>query len=475
MASTFTNNTGIEKIGDGQQSGLWGQTTNANFDIIDRALNGVVPINLVSTSFTLTTAAGALSDGQAAGLIFTGSLGSAATITVSPNDAQKTYLISNQTNQSIIITQGSGGDVTIRSNTATIVMCTGGGSTSSVIEVIPPGETPNLPNTLVQRDGSGNFAAGTITANLTGNVTGNLTGNVTGNVTGNASTANAWSVARTLTVGVTGKSVNGSGNVSWSLSEIGAAPTSHTHVASDVIAGVFSTARLASGAANSSTFLRGDSTWSELPDSGVLSVTASAPLASSGGANPNLTLDISAVVPSGVIVMWSGSIANIPAGWLLCNGSNGTPDLRNRFVVGAGGNYAVNATGGENTVSLTTAQMPNHTHSFSATTGGAGSHSHTGTTSTANLTGSINFSNNGVTSFSASGIFSTFGSGNQAGFGSGGTPGGFSLNASHNHSFTTSSVGNHTHSVSGTTGGTGGGQAHENRPPYYALAYIMKA
>ncbi len=50
--------------------------------------------------------------------------------------------------------------------------------------------------------------------------------------------------------------------------------------------------------------------------------------------------------PKGVILLWSGSIATIPAGWLLCDGSNGTPDLRNNFVVGAGDTYAVASTGG---------------------------------------------------------------------------------------------------------------------------------
>ena len=51
-------------------------------------------------------------------------------------------------------------------------------------------------------------------------------------------------------------------------------------------------------------------------------------------------------IPSGGIFLWSGSIGSIPAGYVLCNGSNGTPDLRNRFIVGAGSTYAVDATGG---------------------------------------------------------------------------------------------------------------------------------
>ena len=51
-------------------------------------------------------------------------------------------------------------------------------------------------------------------------------------------------------------------------------------------------------------------------------------------------------LPAGTIVLWSGSIGSIPAGWVLCNGNNGTPDLRNRFVVGAGSTYSVDASGG---------------------------------------------------------------------------------------------------------------------------------
>lgn len=51
-------------------------------------------------------------------------------------------------------------------------------------------------------------------------------------------------------------------------------------------------------------------------------------------------------VPSGIILLWSGAVVNIPAGWVLCDGSSGTPDLRNRFVVGSGDTYAVGAEGG---------------------------------------------------------------------------------------------------------------------------------
>lgn len=67
-------------------------------------------------------------------------------------------------------------------------------------------------------------------------------------------------------------------------------------------------------------------------------------------------------IPSGVIFLWSGSQATIPTGYALCDGSNGTPDLRDRFVLGAGTTHEVGETGGSEEVTLTTAQMPSHMH-----------------------------------------------------------------------------------------------------------------
>lgn len=60
------------------------------------------------------------------------------------------------------------------------------------------------------------------------------------------------------------------------------------------------------------------------------------------------------MLPAGIITLWYGAIGIIPAGWVLCDGNNGTPDLRNRFVVGAGDTYAVDANGG----------AVNHAHPF---------------------------------------------------------------------------------------------------------------
>jgi hypothetical protein len=83
-----------------------------------------------------------------------------------------------------------------------------------------------------------------------------------GSITGSAATL---TTARTFTIGTTGKTFNGSANVAWTLGEIGAAPTVHTHAAADIVSGVIATARLASGTASATTFLRGDQTWATLP------------------------------------------------------------------------------------------------------------------------------------------------------------------------------------------------------------------
>jgi hypothetical protein len=88
-------------------------------------------------------------------------------------------------------------------------------------------------------------------------------------------------------------------------------------------------------------------------------------------------------LPSGMILLWSGSIGSVPAGYYLCDGSNGTPDLRDRFIVGAGNSYAVNATGGS-----TDAIVVSHTHTATSTVTDPG-HFHTyGFPNTSNSYGS---------------------------------------------------------------------------------------
>ena len=134
MASSYTANNGIEKIGTGEQAGTWGATTNTNFDILDRAINGVGAITLSGTTHTLTTTDGALSDGHFKVLVFGGTLSSTNTVTISPNDQDKLYFVFNNTSggQSIIIKQGSGSTVTITNGNTAIVYADGAGSGAAV-------------------------------------------------------------------------------------------------------------------------------------------------------------------------------------------------------------------------------------------------------------------------------------------------------------------------------------------------------
>ena len=137
MPSTYTTNGGIEKIATGEQSGTWGQTTNENFDIIDRLTNGVGTLTLAGIASNLTTSDGSLSDGQYKVLVLSGTPSSTHTITVLPNDAQKLYFVINNTSQSVIFTQGSGDNVTIPAGETKSLYCDGGGVPAAVVDLTP--------------------------------------------------------------------------------------------------------------------------------------------------------------------------------------------------------------------------------------------------------------------------------------------------------------------------------------------------
>jgi len=136
MASTYTVNTGIEKPGSGEQSGSWGTTTNTNFDLIDRSLNGVGNITLTGTSHTLSTSDGSLSDGHYRVLVLGGTPTGTNTISITPTDQEKVYLVYNNSGQSAVFTQGSGGNATI-TNGATAWIYADGGGASAQVRAVP--------------------------------------------------------------------------------------------------------------------------------------------------------------------------------------------------------------------------------------------------------------------------------------------------------------------------------------------------
>jgi len=140
-----------------------------------------------------------------------------------------------------------------------------------------------------------------------------------------------------------------------------------------------------------------------------------APVQSVNGSTGDVTVE---GVPSGVIAMWGGSVSNVPNGWTLCDGTDDTPDLRDRFVVGAGNQYSVDDTGGENSVQLSRSELPSHNHGYTKPK-------------------NIQKGNDTI-------------------------PPEFDAEVSAN---ITSQA---------NTSSVGSNRSHENRPPYYALAYIQK-
>lgn len=149
------------------------------------------------------------------------------------------------------------------------------------------------------------------------------------------------------------------------------------------------------------------------------------------------TIPAITAIPAGIIALWSGAIGSIPSGWNLCDGTNGTPDLRDRFIVGAGNNYAVAATGG-----TADAIVVAHTHTATSTVTDPGHH-HSLTQIPVNTNVNIQ---TGFYDRTVGGAGSSF----------------ITDNA-------TTGV-----TVATTNQSTGTSGTNQNLPPYYALAYIQK-
>jgi len=136
MASTYTSNGGIEKIGAGEQAGAWGTTTNNNLDIIDRTLNGLVTLT-ISGDKTVSTSDGTLSEGHYKILILSGSPSGGFNLLIDPNDQQKWFFIKNTTNQTATVKQGGGSGTTVAlaTGTSAIVFADGTGANANVATV----------------------------------------------------------------------------------------------------------------------------------------------------------------------------------------------------------------------------------------------------------------------------------------------------------------------------------------------------
>jgi len=479
MASTFSTTLRLELIGDGDQSGIWGQTTNTNLGtLLEQAITGVVNITMIDANYTLTNFNG-VSDESRNAVLVVGGTNAAVRDIIAPL-VEKLYVVRNNTlgGFGVRIIGVSGTGVTVPSGATVWVYCDGNNFNAIGTESVGNFEVNG--NLLVT--GNTNAVAATYTSNVaalnisTANVTATGAGSFTGNVSAanfsgagltitsiNASNISAGTIAnaRTTAASANGASTivvrdsNGSfaANVGTFTTISGDASAVSNINASNVSSGTLATARggtglnsFTSGGAVYATSTSALTTGTLPVASGGTGVTTStgtgstvlsasptftgiplAPTAAVTTDNTQIatTAFVRDIIPAGIISMWSGSIATIPTGWVLCDGTNSTPDLRDRFIVGAGSTYAVNATGGS-----ANAIVVAHTHSITDP-----------------------------------GHIHSFINGAQTVFGGAGSGGVYADSRTVNTDSATTGV---------TINSTGSSGTNANLPPYFALAYIMK-
>ena len=466
MGSTYTDNGGIEKIGLGEQAGAWGTTTNNNFDIIDRLINGVKEITLSgdgTTKHTLTTSDGSLSDGMFKVIIFKGSPSGSFAVEIDPEGADKLYFVKNECGQTVFMRQGTHSSsgvastevaraVEIPNGDSAIVFADGGGATATV---------KSLSASLVAKGLS--TSSGDITLDSAGDIDLDADG-------GDVKISDGGTEILRIT--------NSSNDVIIrpvvDEKDIIFQQRDGTEVARVEDNGTFNvvTGKLAINAtAVTSTaaelnLLDGDTS----VGSSITVADADGVVVNDGGTMKSVPASDfrTYIMPAGSVIPYAGTSA--PTGFLFCDGSAvsrttyatlfaviGTtygagdgsstfalPDLRGRVVAGKdnmGGSSANNLTdqsgglngdtlgdtGGSETHTLTTAQLASHTHSFSDTD---------------SIT-AMTFLNDGL------GV-------NRGGSGQSSSSNSISV------------------SISGTTGSAGSGSAHNNVQPTIILNYIIK-
>ena len=433
MASTFSPSLRLELIGDGDQSGIWGQTTNNNLGgLIEQAIGGVVTISMIDANYTLTNFNGVVDEARNQVIIATGALSAQRNI-IAPL-VEKTYTIRNNTTGGfgVQIIGPSGTGVIIPNGVTTSVFCDG-------TNFLPAftGSTGNQSingNLLVTGTTTLVGALGGSTAVFSGAIS-----SVNPTFTGTPTAPTAISGTNTTQIATTAFVQN----VAGALGTMSTQNANAVNITGGTITGSYGlTAANATNATNA------------VNVTGTIAsgVTATTQAVSTDNTTVATTAFVRDIIPSGVILMWSGSIASIPSGWLLCDGGSGTPDLRNRFIVGAGSAYTPGNTGGS-----ADATLPTHTHTATSS-GSQSAHRHftvfnVSTSNEGSLSSNNTIARRGNYGGDYSYDFSSSGSEANIGLTSNATP----------------SV-----SVSTTVDSAGSSATNANLPPYYALAYIMK-
>jgi hypothetical protein len=436
MPSTFSPNLRIELISNGEQAGNWGSTTNTNLGtLVEDAISGYETVSVTTANQAFTYADGAADQARNAMIELTTTTGAVFNVYAPPSP--KTYVIYNASAHAATVynstvvgnTTAAGTGVVVPAGRRLFIMTDG----TNFSLVTPPASSANTPNTLVERDGSGNFAAGTITATFNGTLNGTLNGTITSATTGTTQAAsdNSTKLATTAFVQAIKASLHPVGSIYINA-------TNNTNPAT----------------------LLGFGTWAAFGAGRVpVGFNASDPLfdtaEETGGSKD-------AIVVSHAHTGTTGNQSNDHA-------HGGTTGLQSNDHV-----HGFSAT--------TSGQSANHTHS--GTTAGAGAHEHSvyhieGGTATSSL-GVHAFGGNRVdnsgTIAKTTGIgdhahnFSTGGVSSDHSHSVSGTTGGISAN--HNHAFTTGGVNaNHNHSF--TTASAGSSGTNANLQPYITV-YMWK-
>ena len=427
MASTYTD-LKVELIGTGEQSGSWGTTTNTNLGTaLEEAIVGTVDVSFSSGTVTLTLSnSNATQSARHLRLNLTGTSGGAQNLVVPA--IQKNYLVNNGTADTITVKTPSGSGIGVPSGKTMWVYNNGSNVVDAVTAVTSLQSDGGVTVDEMTLDGDTLTATDDFIINAVGDITLDADGDEVIFKDGGTNVGHVSMDSDNLTI----KSLVSDKDVIFQGNDGGSGITALT---------------LDMSAAGEAQFNAGITSPGTVTSSGTLAVTGNLTLDGASGtasttvltsAGSGATPTWASPFPSGMIVLWSGATDAIPTGWVLCNGSNSTPDLRNRFVVGAGNTYSVNATGGS-----ADATLVSHTHSATSSVTDPG-HFHE---IMQKLQGA--FANNGAFIQPASTQIS--------------------------NSFTNNSATNTTGISVSTSLSTAGSSANNaNLPPYYALAYIMK-